>query len=268
MPTDGTQAPTLDVMTPASDASSAIVAIEDVRKVFQTSDGRRIAALDGVSNRVARGEVLVLLGQSGSGKSTLLRTLNGLERVDSGRIVIDGDEITDRRTDLNKVRAEVGMVFQNFNLFKHKTAAENITLPLQVVRQLDRRHAHERAMGLLQRVGLDEWANSYPSQLSGGQQQRVAIARSLAMSPKVMLFDEVTSALDPETVGGVLKLMEELAGEGMTMIVVTHEIGFAKRAADRVAFMDEGRIVEEGDPSDFFNAPRTGRAQRFLEEIL
>lgn len=245
-----------------------IIVIDEVSKVFKTSDGRRIAALDRVSDRIARGEVLVILGQSGSGKSTLLRTLNGLERVDSGRIAIDGTDITDRRTDMNKVRAEVGMVFQQFNLFKHKTAVENITLPLQVVRRLDGHQAKERAMRLLTRVGLADWANSYPSQLSGGQQQRVAIARSLAMNPKVMLFDEVTSALDPETVGGILGLMEELAAEGMTMVVVTHEIGFAKRAAHRVAFMDEGRIVEQGDPERFFRAPKSERAEQFLEQIL
>ncbi len=253
---------------PADADARVIVEIEGVSKTFQTRGGRRIPALREISNRVRLGEVLVLLGPSGSGKSTLLRTLNGLETVDTGRIVIDGTEVTDRRTDLNKVREEVGMVFQHFNLFQHKTALENITLPLEVVRRLDRRAAHERAMPLLERVGLADWAASYPNQLSGGQQQRIAIARSLAMNPKVMLFDEVTSALDPETVGGVLKLMEELAAEGMTMVVVTHEIGFAKRAAHRVVFMDEGEIVEEGDPEGFFRAPRQERTKRFLEQIL
>lgn len=247
---------------------NAIIGVDDVHKVFKGARNHRITALDGVSDTVARGEVLVLLGQSGSGKSTLLRSLNGLERVDSGRIEIDGRVVTDPKTDLNKLRAEVGMVFQNFNLFKHKTALDNVTMPLEVVRGLSRGDARERGTAMLRRVGIADWSGSYPSQLSGGQQQRVAIARSLAMSPKVMLFDEVTSALDPETVGGVLGLMEELAGEGMTMVVVTHEIGFAKRAADRIAFMDEGRIVERGDPRTFFDAPETARAKRFLDQIL
>jgi len=239
-----------------------------VHKVFRGAKNHRIVALAGVSEVVTRGEVLVLLGQSGSGKSTLLRSLNGLEAVDRGRIVVDGRDVTDRKTDLNALRQEVGMVFQNFNLFKHKTAMENITLPLEVVRRTSGREARERAERMLVRVGLSEWADSYPSQLSGGQQQRVAIARSLVIEPKVMLFDEVTSALDPETVGGVLRLMEELAREGMTMVVVTHEIGFAKRAAHRISFMDEGRIVEQGDPNRFFATPKTERAQQFLEQIL
>jgi len=251
-----------------SASSREIIAVQDVHKVFRGAKNHRIVALAGVSEVVTRGEVLVLLGQSGSGKSTLLRSLNGLETVDRGRILVDGRDVTDRKTDLNALREEVGMVFQNFNLFKHKTALENITLPLEVVRRTGRREARERAERILARVGLGEWAGSYPGQLSGGQQQRVAIARSLAMEPKVMLFDEVTSALDPETVGGVLRLMEELAGEGMTMVVVTHEIGFAKRAAHRLAFMDQGRIIERGDPEGFFTAPQTERAQRFLEQIL
>ncbi|MBK1670586.1 peptide ABC transporter ATP-binding protein [Rhodovibrio sodomensis] len=245
-----------------------MIRVENVHKVFRGAKDHRIVALAGVSEVVARGEVLVLLGQSGSGKSTLLRSLNGLEAVDSGRIVVDGRDVTDRKTDLNALREEVGMVFQNFNLFKHKTALENITLPLEVVRRTSRQEARERAERMLARVGLADWAGSYPSQLSGGQQQRVAIARSLAMEPKVMLFDEVTSALDPETVGGVLRLMEELAGEGMTMVVVTHEIGFAKRAAHRIAFMDQGQVVERGDPQGFFAAPQSERAQQFLEQIL
>ena len=252
----------------ARSTAPVMVEIEGVTRTFRTRGGRRIHALNGVSNRIRHGEVLVLLGPSGSGKSTLLRTLNGLETVDEGRIVIDGTEITHPKTDLNKVREEVGMVFQHFNLFQHKTALENITLPLEVVRRRGSEDANEVAMRLLTRVGLDEWAGSYPSQLSGGQQQRVAIARSLAMNPKVMLFDEVTSALDAETVGGVLKLMEELAAEGMTMVVVTHEIGFAKRAAHRVVFMDEGEIIEEGGPESFFTHAREARTQRFLEQIL
>jgi polar amino acid transport system ATP-binding protein len=212
--------------------------------------------------------VLVVIGPSGSGKSTFLRALNGLESVDSGRIVIDDVEITDRKTNMNAVRREIGMVFQQFNLFQHKTALENVTLPQTVVLKRPRADAEDKANDLLQRVGIAEMGGSYPSQLSGGQQQRVAIARSLAMDPKIMLFDEVTSALDPETVGGVLELMEALASEGMTMVVVTHEMGFARKAADRMLFMSDGALVEEGSPEAFFERPKEERLRIFLSQII
>uniref|UniRef100_UPI001CC18159 amino acid ABC transporter ATP-binding protein n=1 Tax=Tateyamaria pelophila TaxID=328415 RepID=UPI001CC18159 len=227
-----------------------------------------VRALDNVSNHVDRGEVVVVIGPSGSGKSTLLRSLNALQSVDSGRIVIDGIEVTNKKTDINKLRAEVGMVFQHFNLFQHKTALENIVMPQMIVAKRTREEAEDIANDLLQKVGIPDRANNYPSMLSGGQQQRVAIARSLAMKPKVMLFDEATSALDPETVGGVLELMRDLALGGMTMAVVTHEMGFAREAADRVIFMDEGAIIEENTPANFFDDPQTDRAQNFLRQIL
>ena len=227
-----------------------------------------VRALDNVSNHVDRGEVVVVIGPSGSGKSTLLRSLNALQSVDSGRIVIDGVEVTNKKTDINKLRAEVGMVFQHFNLFQHKTALENIVMPQMIVAKRTRAEAEDIANDLLQKVGIPDRANNYPSMLSGGQQQRVAIARSLAMKPKVMLFDEATSALDPETVGGVLELMRDLALGGMTMAVVTHEMGFAREAADRVIFMDEGAIIEENTPANFFDNPQTDRAQNFLRQML
>jgi polar amino acid transport system ATP-binding protein len=246
-----------------------IIQIENVTKTFALANGASaVRALEDVSNHVDKGEVLVIIGPSGSGKSTLLRTLNGLETIDSGRIVIDGVELTDRKTDMNQLRAEVGMVFQHFNLFLHKTALANIVLPQVVVRKRSQLEATEIARGLLEKVGIPDKQNSYPSQLSGGQQQRIAIARSLAMNPKVMLFDEATSALDPETVGGVLELMRDLAAEGMTMVVVTHEMGFAREAAHRMIFMDNGRIVEQGNPDAFFNNPENERTQAFLEQIL
>jgi polar amino acid transport system ATP-binding protein len=248
--------------------SGPIVIIDNVSRTFEVPDREPVKALQGVSNHVDKGEVLVLIGPSGSGKSTLLRTLNGLESVDSGRVVIDGVQITDPKTDLNKVRASVGMVFQHFNLFQHKTALENITLPQIVVLKRSRDEAVEKANHLLERVGIASMANSYPRQLSGGQQQRVAIARSLGMDPAVMLFDEATSALDPETVGGVLELMEELAGSGMTMVVVTHEMGFARKAANRMLFMDGGVLIEEGDPESFFDNPKEERLRTFLSQIL
>jgi len=245
-----------------------IVSIENVSRTFKVAGREPVAALRNVSNQVRKGEVLVLIGPSGSGKSTLLRTLNGLETIDSGQIVIDGMRLNDPKTNLNKVRQKVGMVFQHFNLFQHKTALENVTLPQTVVLKRSRREAEEKARELLNRVGIASMASSYPRQLSGGQQQRVAIARSLAMDPLVMLFDEATSALDPETVGGVLELMEELADEGMTMIVVTHEMGFARKAANRMLFMDNGALIEEGDPGSFFDSPRSDRLRAFLGQIL
>ncbi len=245
-----------------------IIAVNDICKTFVIPGRPPIHALQNVTNHVDKGEVLVVIGPSGSGKSTFLRTLNGLEPIDSGSIVIDGVELTDAKTDMNKLRQGVGMVFQHFNLFQHKTALENITMPQMVVLKRSRREAEEIARKLLDRVGIGERGDNYPSELSGGQQQRVAIARSLAMTPKVMLFDEATSALDPETVGGVLDLMKELAADGTTMVVVTHEMGFAREAGDRVTFMDEGRIIEEGKPDEVFDNPQHERTKLFLSQII
>ncbi|QXE91729.1 amino acid ABC transporter ATP-binding protein [Geomonas subterranea] len=225
-------------------------------------------ALDRVSVDVYDGEKVVIIGPSGSGKSTLLRSINRLEEIDRGTIVVDGMDLYDPKTDITKVREEVGMVFQSFNLFPHKTVLENLTLAQIVVRKRTKQEAEEKAMTLLERVGLAAKAKSYPGKLSGGQQQRVAIARSLAMDPKLMLFDEPTSALDPEMIGEVLDVMKDLARDGMTMAVVTHEMGFAREVADRVIFMDAGRIVEEGTPEHFFTAPTHERAKLFLSQIL
>lgn len=240
-----------------------IIRIENITKQFGS-----LKALNGVTNYINRGEVVVIIGPSGSGKSTLLRTLNGLETVSEGKIFIDGVDIVDAKTNINKLRSEVGMVFQHFNLFNHKTALENIVMPQTVVLKRGRKEAEDVAHRLLDKVGIPEKAKSYPNQLSGGQQQRVAIARSLAMHPKIMLFDEATSALDPETVGGVLQLMKDLATDGMTMAVVTHEMGFAREVADRVIFMDEGQILEESKPEDFFDSPKNSRTITFLSQIL
>jgi polar amino acid transport system ATP-binding protein len=239
----------------------------DVVKIF-TGRGVTVRAVDGVSTEVAKGEVVVVIGPSGSGKSTFLRCINGLEKFDSGHIVIDDVDLADRRTDINKVRAEVGMVFQQFNLFPHKTVLDNVALAQQVVRKRPRKEAAAKARELLTKVGIAEKESEYPSRLSGGQQQRVAIARALAMDPKIMLFDEPTSALDPEMVGEVLDVMKQLAREGMTMCVVTHEMGFAREVADRVLFMDEGKMVEEGSPEHFFTAPREDRTKLFLSQVL
>ena len=225
-------------------------------------------ALDRVSLDVYDGEKVVIIGPSGSGKSTLLRSINRLEEIDRGSIIVDGMDLYDPKTDITKVREEVGMVFQSFNLFPHKSVLENLTLAQIVVRKRSRQEAEEKGMQLLERVGLASKAKSYPGKLSGGQQQRVAIARSLAMDPKLMLFDEPTSALDPEMIGEVLDVMKDLAKDGMTMAVVTHEMGFAREVADRVIFMDAGRIVEEGTPEHFFTAPTHERAKLFLSQIL
>jgi polar amino acid transport system ATP-binding protein len=225
-------------------------------------------ALDGVSFDIYDGEKVVIIGPSGSGKSTMLRSINRLEEIDAGRLVVDGMDLGDPKTDITKVREEVGMVFQSFNLFPHKTVLENLTLAQIVVRKRSKNEAQERAMALLEKVGLTAKAQAYPGSLSGGQQQRVAIARSLAMDPKLMLFDEPTSALDPEMIGEVLDVMKGLARDGMTMAVVTHEMGFAREVADRVIFMDAGRIVEEGTPEHFFTAPTHDRAKLFLSQIL
>jgi polar amino acid transport system ATP-binding protein len=244
-----------------------VIKAVNVVKTF-TGRGQVVHAVNSVSTEIAKGEVVVIIGPSGSGKSTFLRCLNGLESFDSGHIVIDGMNLADRATDINLVRREVGMVFQQFNLFPHKTVLENITLAQQVVRRRTAAEAEDKARRLLTKVGIAEKEKEYPSRLSGGQQQRVAIARALAMDPKVMLFDEPTSALDPEMVGEVLDVMKQLAREGMTMIVVTHEMGFAREVADRVLFMDQGKLVEEGSPETFFTAPREERTKLFLSQIL
>ena len=241
----------------------------DVRNVHKTFlSPHAVRALVDVTVKIEQGEVVVVIGPSGSGKSTFLRCLNHLEAADSGHILIDGIDILNPKTDINKVRAEVGMVFQSFNLFPHKTVLENVTLAQVVVRKRSKEQAFEKAMMLLKKVGIGEKANGYPDQLSGGQQQRVAIARALAMDPKIMLFDEPTSALDPEMIGEVLDVMKTLAREGMTMVVVTHEMGFAREVADRVLFMDEGAIVEEGTPEHFFKNPEHERTRLFLSQIL
>jgi polar amino acid transport system ATP-binding protein len=241
----------------------------EVRNVFKTFWlPHELKALMDVSVSIAAGEVVVVIGPSGSGKSTLLRCLNRLETADSGHIFIDGVDVLDPKTNINKVRAEVGMVFQSFNLFPHKNVLDNITLAQQVVRKRSRADARERAQVLLRKVGIQEKSAAYPDQLSGGQQQRVAIARALAMDPKVMLFDEPTSALDPEMIGEVLEVMQNLAREGMTMVVVTHEMGFAREVADRVVFMDAGSIVEAGPPEHFFSNPTHDRTKLFLSQIL
>ena len=244
-----------------------MIEVRDLVKIFHAR-GHVVRAVDGVTTRVAKGEVVVVIGPSGSGKSTFLRCLNGLETFDSGHVIIDGMDLADRKTDINRVRREVGMVFQQFNLFPHKTVLENITLAQVVVRKRSREEAEAKARALLAKVGIAEKEAEYPSRLSGGQQQRVAIARALAMDPKVMLFDEPTSALDPEMVGEVLDVMKQLAREGMTMVVVTHEMGFAREVADRVLFMDEGKIVEEGTPQALFSNPQHERTRLFLSQVL
>ncbi len=227
-----------------------------------------VKALQGVSITVKKGEVVLIIGPSGSGKSTLLRSINRLERLDSGRILIDGESVTDPGADIRHIREEVGMVFQSFNLFPHLTVLDNITLAPICVLKKSKDEAIESARRLLAKVGLSDKEKAWPEQLSGGQQQRVAIARALAMNPKVMLFDEPTSALDPEMIKEVLDVMTELAREGMTMLVVSHEMGFARAAAHRIIFMDAGQIVEEAPPDTFFTSPREERTRKFLEHIL
>jgi glutamate transport system ATP-binding protein len=240
-----------------------MISIKGLNKYFGTHH-----ALKDIDLEVDRGQVVVVLGPSGSGKSTLCRTINRLETIDSGTIAIDGEVLPSEGRKLAQLRSDVGMVFQSFNLFAHKTILENVMLAPVKVRKVDKAQARDRAMSLLERVGVASQAEKYPAQLSGGQQQRVAIARSLAMKPKVMLFDEPTSALDPEMVNEVLAVMTSLAGEGMTMVVVTHEMGFARRAANRVVFMADGSIVEDAAPDDFFSSPRSERARDFLGKIL
>ncbi len=228
----------------------------------------RLEVLREVTGAVAEGEVVCVIGPSGSGKSTLLRCMNGLEEPTSGCVTVHGVEVHGRGTDLDLVRREIGMVFQRFNLFPHKTVLENITLAPGLLRRLSAAQARERAEALLAKVGVLEKRDVYPNQLSGGQQQRVAIARALAMQPRIMLFDEPTSSLDPEMVGEVLAVMQLLADEGMTMAVVTHEMGFARRVADRVWFLDEGRLVEAGTPAELFDQPRQNRTREFLSKVL
>ncbi|SYX87344.1 amino acid ABC transporter ATP-binding protein [Paenibacillus alvei] len=224
--------------------------------------------LKDINLSIKQGEVVVVIGPSGSGKSTMVRCINRLETITDGELIVDGIRVNDKSTDINRLRRNIGMVFQHFNLYPHKTVLQNITLAPIKVAGMSKQEAEEAARLYLDKVGIADKANAYPSQLSGGQQQRVAIARGLAMKPKIMLFDEPTSALDPETIGEVLDVMRALAKEGMTMVVVTHEMGFAKEVADRIVFMDQGRIVEEAEPVSFFTKPREERAQLFLSRIL
>lgn len=240
-----------------------IIQIDDVTKSFG-----KVQALQGVSVSVRRGEVVVIIGPSGSGKSTLLRCINMLEHPNSGNIIVDGVSVMDKDTNINVVREEVGIVFQQFNLFPHLTVLENILLAQRIVRKRKRDEATQIALQQLEYVGIPEKAHSFPHELSGGQQQRVAIARALAMNPRIMLFDEPTSALDPEMIKEVLDVMVNLAKGGMTMVVVSHEMGFVRAAADRIVFMDQGRIVEEGTPDEFFENPREERSRAFLSKIL
>lgn len=240
-----------------------MIQVIDLHKSFG-----KLEVLKGINCRIAPREVVCVIGPSGSGKSTLLRCVNQLEHANKGQIFIDGEEITSPKTDINKIRQQVGMVFQLFNLFPHKTTLENVTLAPVKIKGLSREEADQVANELLRKVGLMDKSNVYPNQLSGGQKQRVAIARALAMQPKVMLFDEPTSALDPEMVGEVLEVMKDLAHEGMTMMVVTHEMGFAREVGHRVLFMDEGIIMEEGTPAQIFDNPHNARTQSFLSKVI
>ena len=243
----------------------ALIKVTDLQKHY---NGGEIKALDGVSIDISEGEVIVIIGPSGSGKSTLLRSLNLLEYPTSGSIVFDGVEITAPKVNINKHRQKMGMVFQHFNLFPHMSILKNLTIAPVKLLGMDKESAEKKALELLDRVGLKDRADAYPSQLSGGQKQRIAIVRSLCMEPQVMLFDEPTSALDPEMVGEVLDVMKELALQGMTMAVVTHEMGFAKEVGTRVVFMDEGKIIEQGTPDEIFNNPQTDRLKDFLAKVL
>ena len=239
-----------------------MIELKDVRKSFGKNE-----VLKGINLRIEKGEVVVIIGPSGSGKSTVLRTMNYLEEPTSGHVIVDNMDLSDKKK-LNEVRTEVGMVFQNFNLFPHMTVLDNLTLAQINVRKASKKDAEDVALKLLERVGLADKAHMYPDSLSGGQKQRVAIARALAMKPKVMLFDEPTSALDPEMVREVLDVMKSLADEGMTMVIVTHEMGFAKEVADRVLFVDGGQILEDGTPAQVFDAPTSDRTKLFLSKIL
>ncbi len=244
---------------------NTLIKVEGLKKHY---NGGAVKALDGIDTEIHKGEVIVVIGPSGSGKSTFLRSLNLLELPTSGKIIFDGEDITAAKVNINKHRQKMGMVFQHFNLFPNMTILRNMTIaPTKLLGQ-PKEEAEEKAMSLLSRVGLSQRANAYPSQLSGGQKQRIAIVRSLCMSPEVMLFDEPTSALDPEMVGEVLDVMRELANEGMTMVVVTHEMGFAREVGSRVIFMDEGKIVEEGTPEEIFSNPKSDRLKNFLAKVL
>lgn len=240
-----------------------MIKIENIYKSFGDNE-----VLKGIDLHIKSGEVVVIIGPSGSGKSTLLRCMNRLEKISSGRIIADGYDLSGKDTKINFIRTEIGMVFQQFNLFPHKTVMDNICLGPVEVRKMDKKEARKTAYKLLEKVGLSEKADAYPGQLSGGQQQRIAIARSLALNPKALLFDEPTSALDPELVGDVLEVMKKLAKEGMTMVVVTHEMGFAREMADRVIFMDEGVIIEEAPPEKIFTSPENERTKSFLDKVL
>ena len=249
-------------------SDNVIIRANGVQKHFSSRVSGKIKALDGVSTEIRKGDVMVIIGPSGSGKSTFLRCLNLLEVPTGGQILFNGTDITDKKVNINIHRQKMGMVFQHFNLFPHMTILENMTLaPIQLLKK-SQEEAEEKAMALLTRVGLADRANAYPSQLSGGQKQRIAIVRALAMEPEVMLFDEPTSALDPEMVGEVLEVMKELAKAGMTMVVVTHEMGFAREVGNRVLFMADGRIVEEGTPEEIFTNPKNPRLQDFLSKVL
>jgi len=240
-----------------------MIKVENLKKSFG-----ELEVLKGIDEIIKDGEVVVVIGPSGSGKSTFLRCLNLLEEPTNGKIFVDDEEITSRGTDINKVREDMGMVFQSFNLFNNLNIIDNITLAPTLVKNMDKSESEKKAMELLERVGLPDKRDVYPSSLSGGQKQRIAIARALAMNPKVMLFDEPTSALDPEMVGEVLDIMKDLAKEGMTMVVVTHEMGFAKEVGDRILFMDGGYIIEEGTPEEVFESPKNERTQNFLAKVL
>ena len=240
-----------------------MIQINDLHKSFKENK-----VLKGINENIKRGEVVVIIGPSGSGKSTFLRCLNLLEVPTSGEIIFEGTNITDKKTDINKIREKMGMVFQQFNLFPHKTVLENLTISPIMVKKMNEDDAKEKAYDLLKKVGLVDKADAYPGSLSGGQKQRIAIARALCMEPDVMLFDEPTSALDPEMVGEVLSVMKDLAKEGMTMVVVTHEMGFAREVGDRILFMDDGKIVEEGSPKEIFNNPKHPRTIDFLSKVI
>ena len=243
-----------------------MIRVESLEKNF--GEKNEIHVLKGINETIQKGERVVVIGPSGSGKSTFLRCLNLMEQPTKGKVFFEGKEITDPKTNINAVRQKIGMVFQHFNLFPHLSIMQNITLAPVKLKKMTKEQADKKAMELLKRVGLEEKANAYPSQLSGGQKQRIAIVRALAMNPDVMLFDEPTSALDPEMVGEVLAVMKQLAKDGMTMLVVTHEMGFAREVADRVLFMDDGVILEEGTPEEIFNSPKCARLQDFLSKVL
>jgi polar amino acid transport system ATP-binding protein len=240
-----------------------MIRFEGVHKWF-----KKLHVLNDINLRVEENEIVVVCGPSGSGKSTLIRTINQLEPIDRGKLIVDGMDVTDRKVDMNALRAEIGFVFQQFNLYPHLTALKNVTLAPVKVRKLAVKEAGDMAMALLERVGLADKRDAHPAQLSGGQQQRVAIARALAMKPRIMLFDEPTSALDPEMIGEVLAVIKDLAHTGMTMVVVTHEMGFAREVCDRVVFMDQGAVLEEAAPEEFFRKPKHERARQFLKQVL